>query len=65
MTQPIKMIMKESPVSAEREVIVFDFIHNTETLETYALCWVDDTEMWMTVPVYCVSPIQQKQKLNG
>ena len=65
MTQPIRMIMRESPTTPEKEVVVFDFIHNGESLETYALCWVEEKELWMTVPVYCVSPIRQKQSLNG
>ena len=58
------MMMKEHPTLPSREVVVYDFIHNTESLETYALCWVESNQVWMTVPVYCLEPIVQKTILN-
>ena len=62
--QPIKMLMKESPSSDEKEAWVYDFITNTDTFDTFVLCWLPSTSTWMTVPVAFVTPVAQKRPLN-
>jgi hypothetical protein len=61
---PIKMTMQENSFAVGKEVLVYDFITDTETLNTYALCWVTSSNNWVTVPIYCVAPLNQKQPLN-
>lgn len=61
---PIKMIMQETTFATPKDVLVYDFITDTETLNTYALCWVIDSSTWVTVPIYCIEPMKQKQPLN-
>lgn len=59
----IKMEFQESMTSPKKEVVVYDFFHNPETLESFALCWVFDGEYWLTAPVSCLSPIEKHRTL--
>ena len=61
---PIKMRMQESPTATVKEVLVYDFVTNTDTLETYVICWAIHSQNWVTVPLYCVEPITEKKPLN-
>lgn len=64
---PIKMIYKENHMDDGKEVLVYDFLHETiETYQSFALCWVPSSEMWITVPIVYLTPVMnfKKKKLN-
>lgn len=60
---PFKMILQELSWHIPREVYVFDFIHNTyEALDTSALCWDSESQVWITVPISHLKPIIEEVK---
>jgi len=70
---PIRMIYKDptSVVNKPHEVDVYYF-HAEPTTDSYgdtciitvATCWMLDNEYWITVPVYELTPIKEKEALN-
>lgn len=68
---PLNMYYQETHMTKPREVLVYDFMHDTlETLQSWALCWDIKSEAWITVLVAFLSPPEEltmkstKQKLN-
>ena len=59
---PIKMIFQETEHHKAKPVLVYDFFHNPETFDTFALCWSIDEEFWWTVPVFGLKPILESEK---
>jgi hypothetical protein len=57
------MEYQENDAQKPIEVDVYDFLHNLETLDTLALCWVPQGEYWLTSPIYNLSPINNKKPL--
>jgi hypothetical protein len=60
---PIKMLWQELPSKPEKEVLVYDFMTNLETMDTFALCWVIENENWLTTPIYLLTPVKEKKAL--
>lgn len=59
---PIKMMFQESPDKMAKPVLVYDFIHNPETFDSFALCWSIEGNFWWTVPVFSLTPILESEK---
>ena len=64
MTEPIRMIYQQNETSEEIEVDVYDFLHNSETFDTFAVCWIIKSKYWITVPIWMVKPKIKKKQLK-
>ena len=54
---PIPMLWQELDWQKTKKVLVYDFLHETiETFQTFALCWVPSTHMWLTIPISALKP---------
>lgn len=60
---PIKMKYRSTPHGPWAEVLVYNFTY-TEELECFALAWLPDSKIWLTVPVFMLEPIHGKKVLN-
>lgn len=66
---PVKMLLQYTPQDTPQEVLVYDFMHETqETFQTLGVCWSEKTEAWFVVPLASLTPIiepkSKKKKLT-
>lgn len=59
---PIKMMYKSSVADKEHIVDVYAINILDDTLETFATCWMENSDCWLTVPIFMLSPIKPKKK---
>lgn len=60
---PIPMLYRELSCMEPKEVLVYDFMHDTQdTFQTLAVCWVPSIKSWLTINIAALTPIVDKKK---
>ena len=65
---PIKMAHKYSENSTPNEVLVYNIEHSSDIegniVASFATCWQVKQKNWIVVPLWELTPIFSKKKLN-